>query len=90
MMQGPGRGIKGPAQVEEGHPINIEIGVEGIDHVLVSDGQPGSKPQEFPVGPGGKVSIPSQPGWTSGTILLIYSSTIPVRSIEVEVTSPQI
>ena len=90
MKQGQGRGIKGPAQVEEGNSINIEIGVDGVDHVLVSDGQPGSKPREFPVGPGGKVTIPAQPGWRSGTVLLIFSDTIPVRSIQVEVTPPQL
>lgn len=90
MMQGPGGGgLKGPTQVEEGRPFDIEVAVEGVDHVLVSDGSPGSKPQEFPVGPGGKVTIPASSQWQAGTVLFIYTNTVPVKGIQVEVVPAQ-
>lgn len=90
MMQGPtSKGINAPAQVEQGQPVEIQVGADGVDTVLVSDGS-GSKPQEYPVGPGGKVTIPSSPTWQPGTLLTLYTNTTPLRTVVVEVTPPQI
>ena len=78
-------GLRGPAQSEQGQSIPVEVSVEGVDHVIVTTGQPGAKPIKIPVGPGGKVNIPHRPEWTSGTILHIHTNTVPVKGIVVEI-----
>lgn len=81
-------GLRGPQAAEEGQPIPVEVGVEGVDHLIVTTGQPGSQPQKFPVGPGGKAWIPPQPGWNAGTVLVIFTNTTPVKGIFVEIITP--
>ncbi len=88
MIQGgEDTGIRGPASVPEGQPIPIEVRIDGIDHVLVSDGLPDSKPIEVPVGPGGQVVLQPEPGWIGGTILIVYTPTPPVRAVLIEIVS---
>jgi hypothetical protein len=84
MMQG-GRGIKGPGTVPSGEPVEVEVDVPEADSILVHDGQPGSKPTSVPIPPGGKVVIPARPEWVPGTILYVYTNSVPVRGVLVEI-----
>lgn len=85
-MQGRGgSGLKGPSTVPQGEGIPIDVRGGGVDHILVTDGTPGTKPLKVPIEPGGSTTIPPQPGWTPGTVLFIYTNTTPVRGILVEI-----
>ncbi|GAB4138925.1 MAG: hypothetical protein Fur0037_04870 [Planctomycetota bacterium] len=81
--------LTAPSEVEQGRPFDVTVHIDGVDRILVADGS-GNKPQEFPVGPGKTVTIPARPEWTAGTILFVYTSTVPVKGILVTITPQQI
>lgn len=68
-------------------PVTVDVGVEDADHVIVIDDVPGSEPLQVPVLPGGRAVIPPQPGWTPGTTIIVYTDTVPIRAILIEIVS---
>lgn len=88
-MQGGGQGIKGPATSPQGQPIDVQVVAPGTTHILVTGGLPGEKPQQIPVAPGGRATIPPQPHWPAGTVLFVFTNTTPVRAILIEIVPEQ-